>query len=303
MNDFNIIYNEIKEKLNDDIIFYKKNLKKSIIYAILIIGTILAIILFALHNFAKIYPIIISCAIILLIITIISLIDSEYKRILKYKILEILAKSCNSTCKFDNSKKINSNIYKESSFNTDFDRILSEDCLNGTLNNECPFSFQEISVQRKVQNSKGHIHYINLFHGIFCMIELPIIFSYDLKLIKNDITNNLWFKNKNKLEMDSISFEKIYDVYCNNKIAAMQIFTADTMQKILDFKEKYKMYPEIALKKNILYIRFPISKNCLEHNIFKKVLDYKEIESFYTLLYSIISISENFSKDILELPF
>ena len=103
--------------------------------------------------------------------------------------------------------------------------------------------------------------------------------------------------------MDSTSFEKVYDVYCNNKIAGMQVFTADTMQKILDFKEKYKMYPEISLKKNNLYMRFPIFKNCLEHNIFKNILDYKEIESFYILISSIINISENFSNDVLDLPF
>lgn len=303
MNTFDTIYTELKNKLKDDITLYKKNLRKSIIIATIIITMVLIVILIALHNYNGLYPFFIISAIIILILTIISLKNNEYKNILKYKILEFLAQSCNPTCKFDSSKAIDSKIYKESTFNIDFDRIVSENCMHGILNNECSFTFQEISVQKKVQDNRKKIHFINLFHGIFCMIELPIIFSYDIKVIKNDITNNLWFRKKNKLEMDSTSFEKVYDVYCNNKIAAMQIFTADTMQKILDFKDKYKMYPEISLKRNNLYLRFPIFKNSLEHNFFKKVLDYNEIKSFYTLLHSVISISENFSNDILELPF
>ena len=302
-NNFNTIYEELKEKLKDDISVYKKNVRKSISLATLIVAIILIAILLVLRNFTALYPFLIILAIIFLAIVCVSLKTNEYNSILKYRILNILAQSYNPTCKFDNSPSIDSKIYKDSTFNIDFDRIVSEDCLNGVLNNECSFTFQEISVQKKVKNNKGKIHFINLFHGIFCIVELPIIFSYDLKVIKNDISNNLWFKRKNKLEMDSTSFEKVYDVYCNNKIAGMQVFTADTMQKILDFKEKYKMYPEISLKKNNLYMRFPIFKNCLEHNIFKNILDYKEIESFYILISSIINISENFSNDVLDLPF
>lgn len=302
-NDFNTIYEELKNDIKDDISLYKKNLRKSIVLATFIIAIVLIVILVVLHNFTGLYAFFIISALVLLALTIASLKSNEYNNILKYKILEFLAKKCNPTCKFDKSKAITPEIYKDSNFNFDFDRLVYENCFNGTLKNECSFSFQEISVQKKVKSNKSKVHFINLFHGIFCLVELPIIFSYDLKVIKNDITNNIWFKKKNKLQMDSVSFEKVYDVYCNNKIAGMQVFTSDTMQKIFDFKEKYKMFPEISLKRNNLYIRFPIFKNSLEHNILKKVLDYKEIESFYNLLYSVLTLSEDFSSNILDLPF
>ena len=302
-NNFDVIYGELKEYLKNDVSLYKKNARNAIILAILIIAIVLGIILFLCRNFTGLYPFFIVVALIILLPTIYSLKINEYSKLLKYKVLGFLAQKCNSTCSFDNSYKVTPEIYRNANFNINFDRLLAEDCLNGTLNNGCLFSFQEISVQNKVRTKNGKIHYVNLFHGIFCLIELPIIFSYDLKVIKNDISNNLWFRKKNKLEMDSASFEKVYDVYCNNKIAGMQIFTADTMQKILDFKEKYKMYPEISLRKNNLYLRFPIFKNSLEHSFFRKVLDYKEIESFYNLLYSVINLSENFSNNILDLPF
>ena len=64
-NNFNTIYEELKEKLKDDILVYKKNVRKSISLATLIVAIILIAILLVLRNFTALYPFLIILAIIL----------------------------------------------------------------------------------------------------------------------------------------------------------------------------------------------------------------------------------------------
>lgn len=63
-NNFNTIYEELKEKLKDDILVYKKNVRKSISLATLIVAIILIAILLVLRNFTALYPFLIILAII-----------------------------------------------------------------------------------------------------------------------------------------------------------------------------------------------------------------------------------------------
>lgn len=49
--------------------------------------------------------------------------------------------------------------------------------------------------------------------------------------------------------MDDSDFEKLYFVKTDNRILTMQIFTSSLLRYIVDFKTKYKIIPEITIKK------------------------------------------------------
>ena len=59
--------------------------------------------------------------------------------------------------------------------------------------------------------------------------------------------------------MDSEEFEKIFDVFSKDKILAMQILTADVMESLIKFKNKYDIDFEIVLMNNNIYLRFFVS--------------------------------------------
>ena len=107
---------------------------------------------------------------------------------------------------------------------------------------------------------------------------------------------------KEKIELDSSEFEKLYDVYSSNKIIAMQILTSDIMQMLIDFKNKNQITPELTLKKDKLYIRFTTG-NQFEGSIFKKSMDYKVLKKYYDIINFTLSITEKFLKNISETEF
>ena len=101
------------------------------------------------------------------------------------------------------------------------------------------------------------------------------------------------------MELDSGEFEKLYDVYSTDKIMAMQLLTSDIMQMFIDFKEKYKITPELTLKENKLYIRFQTG-NMFEAILTKKALDYTTLLKYYDTIKFTLNITKEFIKNVKE---
>lgn len=91
------------------------------------------------------------------------------------------------------------------------------------------------------------------------------------------------FKNL-KVELDSQEFEKNFNVYCTDKIIALQLLTADIMQLLINFKYEINMNYEITIKNSNIYIRFMSGKMFENANVFKFSLDKKMLYKYYKIL-------------------
>ena len=97
--------------------------------------------------------------------------------------------------------------------------------------------------------------------------------------------------------MDSEEFEKSFDVLSENKILAMQILTADVMESLISFKNKYDIDFEIVLMNNKIYLRFFVS-NMFEPQIFGNSMDKELIYTYYIILDFVVEITEKINKVI-----
>ena len=94
---------------------------------------------------------------------------------------------------------------------------------------------------------------MTIFGGLFGKIELEKSINSNLNITR-DYSSSI--KKTQKLEMDSYGFEKIFNVYTDNNIIAMQLLTSDIQEGLLDIYNKYKIDFHIIIKQNKMYVLF-----------------------------------------------
>ena len=198
--------------------------------------------------------------------------------------------------------------YREGNYEH-YDIFFSEDCVYGN-----GFKMADIKTVDERPKEDGGKERVILFNGLFSsctiskFISNPIQISIDkgfdhftnLKPLDKDEarvrpTDTL----RNKVLMDSVTFEKYFDVYGTDKIDVMKILTADVMDELIKIKEKNKFNIDIKLIKSSLLIRIH-SGNIFEPSEDKSALDIYELKDAYDLVKTVIKLAECLTKAIDE---
>ena len=236
-------------------------------------------------------------------------IDTDYSKKLQYsedfkrKIIKALLDSFGEKIDYLPYDRMSSTSYKEAEFEK-FDLYHSEDLMTGRLKNNCSFSMGEVSTKREIKDLSESSNYRTLFNGIFSKIKTPKPFKASLYLRKDvkekNMLNRAFTKKqpfeKLRVELDSQEFENLFDVYCSDKIIAMQLLTADIMQLLIDFHEEMNMEYEITIKNNYIYIRFFSGKMFEAANIQKFSLDKDTLYRYYRMLDFTFSLTDKLVK-------
>ena len=294
MKNFNDIYEEIYNSSGKDLSKLKKRnfIRNVLLFIIVIIFGIIGII----TNYAPIFLIFV----ITLLITMFILIRQFvlYKSQYKEKIIKKFVKEYSENLEYYPKKGILPIEYNAAGFEKYYNCYHSEDLIEGKILDDCKIKMAEVHIQQESKSidSEGHTTttYINLFRGLFAKIDLNNFSNLNFKIVKNEL-----FKGKKRLEMDSGEFEKIYDVITDDKIGTLRIITSDVMQELIEFKDRSKVVPEIALINNVLYIRFAVG-NVFEPNMFKDDMDFDNLKKNYDMINFIFKLTEDISRHILE---
>ena len=226
----------------------------------------------------------------------------NYTKIYKEKVTGKFIKAYSEKLEYYPNRGISSIIYNQAEFERHYDRYHSEDVIVGNIFEDCKITMGEVHTEEEhtTTDSDGNTDttYVTLFHGLFSQIELSKYIKFNLKIRKNSMLSNI-FKRKSKLEMDSSSFEKIYDVNTDDKIQTMRILTSDVMQMLIDFKDKNKFVPELTIKDNKIFIRYETG-NVFEPNLIKKDMDFDKLKRYYNIINFTLELSELFAKNIME---
>ena len=292
MKNFNDIYEVLYREYNDKLEQIRKDVVKEQIIT-LIMALVITIIL------SKIFHSWIFIILALVIVVFKSAFSRKsrlYKTIFKGELIKKLVKENDENLDFEPERGIASIIYNKGEFER-YDVFKSEDLITGKLEGKYKINMAEVHTEDKRKDSDGDTHYVTLFHGLFAEIEIDKIVFGKLKLRKNEL--KLFGGNKERVELDSGEFERLYDVYATDKIMAMQLLTSDIMQMFIDFKEKYKITPELTLKENKLYIRFGTG-NMFEAILMKKALDYTTLLEYYDTIKFTLDITKEFIKNVKE---
>ena len=221
--------------------------------------------------------------------------DITYKKMYKEKIIGVFVKEYSPTLEFLPNSGISKATYHSGEFEK-FDRYFTEDLITGTLDNGYKINMGEVKTQRESRDEEGHVTYTTIFHGLFSEIELENYMPAEIKIRKNTIS---LFDGKDKVEMNSSEFEKIFNVYATDKMIAMQLLSSDVIEMFINFKEKNKIVPEITIKNNHLYIRFATGE-IFETSILKNALDFDTLLKYYNVINFTLGLSEKLIKNIKE---
>ena len=268
---------------------------------LIIISVIIVMLIIALRWQFKILWIFIIPMLIWLILSYTAHINN-YKKIYKEKVIEKFIHAYSENLLYSPNRGIAPGLYNQAEFERYYDRYHSEDLITGNIFEDCKITMGEVHIEDKqtTTDSDGHTSttYVTLFHGLFSQIELSKYISFNLKIRKNSMLNNI-FKSKSKLDMDSGSFEKIFDVNTDNKIQSMRILTSDVMQMLIDFKGKNKIVPEITIKDNKIFIRYETG-NVFEPNFIKNDMDFDKLKKYYNIINFTLELSKQFAQNIME---
>lgn len=225
--------------------------------------------------------------------------NSEYKQ----KVIRTFVKAYDEKLNYFPERGISSSEYKEGKFDRMFDRYYSEDLIEGEIE-ETKIKISEVQTEKEETDKDGNRYYATLFHGMFGIIELNQIIPSIIQIRSNAnlivtvptkiATIGMAFE---KIELDSSEFEKIFDVYTDNKIQAMQILTADVMAEMIDFYNKYKIAYEITITGSNIYIRFKTG-SIFEGNILKSAIDFDELKKNYDIINFMFNVSKKIANVI-----
>jgi len=290
MKSFNEIYANVHKKCNDDLEMARQATIQGNIFSLVIIGVIA--IFFTIIT-RSVYGITLGFVAWIFCICF-NKKSRIYTKMFKENVIKTFVKEYSSNLDFIPYRGISRHIYSEGEFEH-FDIFDSEDNIIGTLENGNVMNMSEVHTQDEYTDSDGDTQRTTLFHGLFAVVELQKLVNANIKIRKD----KLLFEGKNKVEMDSGEFEKIYTVFSTNNIIAMQLLTADIMQMFIDFKIENKIMPELTIKGNKMYIRFHTG-NVFEANILKKALDFDTLARYYNIITFTLKLTEKMIKNIQE---
>lgn len=171
----------------------------------------------------------------------------------------------------------------------EFNNFVTDDYIDGY--NENSTSIQMCNIALENVNNKGE--FLNMiYEGIFSVTKLNIYLTDEIRIKPHEYSLNSKY---NRVQMDSKDFEKIFDVYSNSKILAMEILTHDIMEELVYFYNSYKIKFEIVLKNNNIYIRFDTGA-MFEPNILSKSNDIKTLWIYYNVLKFVTNVTIKINK-------
>ncbi len=222
----------------------------------------------------------------------------EFNKDYKYKVINKMLENFIEELDYIPLKSMPSNIYDEAEYRGYYNRYYSDDYFEGKIHNQkiimADLLVEEETKERdKDGNEKTETTII--FNGLFGKINLNKSINCNMTITKY---YSFSFPNKQKLKMDSYEFEKVFNVYTDNNIIAMQLLTSDIQEDILALYNKYKINFYISIMQNKMYVLFNTGKMFevfSTKNSPNEVLEkYFEIMKFiYKLVDKILKTIEN----------
>ena len=203
MKSFNEIYEKVYKESNTTLEQARNKATNGmllIIFIILMVGTISSVI-------TKSFLLIFMALLIIALYIAFSRNRRNYTKLFKEKVISTFVKEYSSRLEYLPSKGIDKLSYIKGEFERP-DRFFSEDLITGTLEDGNRISMSEVISEIESRDSDGNVEYLTMFYGLFAEIKLNNTVLANIKIRKNTLT---LIKPKDKIEMDSSEFEKVFN--------------------------------------------------------------------------------------------
>lgn len=250
---FNDIYNEI---LNDTKSFFeylkKKQIKNFGLATLGAIGIAMVIFIANEQDFILCIPFVL-CLILLGVL----LGNYHYRKQYKETIIGMLIKKYNPGFLYtQDGGPITNADYKDAGFDNDWDEIEKNDGIIGNLEDGSRFRMAQITTYKNVQylddNGERRTKREQTYKGTFCVVTLNKMIPNQIEILSN---TRRYKYDKNKIEVDSISFENEFDMIATDRVQALRIFTPEIIEIIVALRERIKAQFRLRIDGDKLYIK------------------------------------------------
>ena len=189
-------------------------------------------------------------------------------------------------------KGIPSNEYAAAKFER-WDRYRSEDLITGQING-CNFTMSEVHTEARNTDSDGNTYYATIFRGTFAVIDLNKDFASWMNIVNEGIK---LFSRDNYVALENTEFEKIYDVFAEDKIKALRLLTPDVTTKMIDLYDETGLKCEIKISNKKMYIRLYTS-GLFELGFSNPEKEAKGIGRCIAVIDNVFKVTENFISEL-----
>lgn len=174
-------------------------------------------------------------------------------------------------------------IYNLGKYNEYYNEYTSDDYMEGLLEDKYLTKMAEVHTveETTTTDSDGNTttERTTKFHGLFAQIKMDKSINSDLL-----IRQNWTIRKKDRLDMDSDEFEKVFDVSATNQIIGMQLLTHDIMEILLSFQKMTKIKYDVSIYNDTIYLRFHTGA-MFELKSFKKgAFDEEMLRKYFNVL-------------------
>lgn len=298
--EFERVYSEVctnsQEKLKSD----RNKINKFLITVFFILVIINVVIYLAVETKAIVLG---SLAVVFCIMLFLAIQGREiYKKNYKNNVINALVKAYNPKLYYDQKCGISKYDYTMSNFDTSFNEFFSEDQIHGTLENGAKLRMAEVAtaIIRRSRDSDGNTKKdrTETFRGMYGVIKMPHNITSSIYIANDSITKKY---NNDRIEVDSLEFEKYYDCMSKEKVRTLMILTSDLIEKFNEIRRNSKFGFELKVEDDMIYFRYKCGQ-IFEPPTFRDGLDKELIRRYYRYIYYpleiIIKLSENVSNVI-----
>ena len=219
--------------------------------------------------------------------------EMPYKERYKFLIISKLVKYYDDNLYYHPYLGISMEEYKRAGFNP-YDAIDSEDTIKGELGGTLPIKVSDVTVRIKNDpRSSGLPYSVKKFEGLLAQVTLKKSIHSKIFVYKDSFMDG-----KEILRTESIEFNNYYDMYAEDKLLAMRIFTSDVIDYILHLRKDDNIDFDFTIIDNQLSIRLKCSK-MFEPPSQKDFLNKKVLHSYYKTLDTLFTLCQKLA-DIIE---
>lgn len=295
MVDFELLYKNIYEISNPELVKIKNNNKK-LRFKKLGLPAIVFFILLYIWSKTQLYILFLLIAPVFfyLFITIISVLASQSSKIeevFNEKVIPQLVSGYDVNLKYKSSIGLEEKVYVDG-FWENYDEYRSNDMISGEKNGYS-VDMARVDTIVNIRNSDGEEKHRKIFGGTAAVTSIHKNLKGITRISSDKGALSKIFDDSQRIEMDSSEFEQYFDVYSDNKIETMQILTSDFMEIMIEYVRKTGINLEMTLLDNKFYIRFTkylFNFMDLDHDKLKD--SFETIDSMYKVMFDLLNIIE-----------
>ena len=174
--------------------------------------------------------------------------------------------------------------YVTAGFDRNWDSMEKADGIYGTLEDGSRCRMAQITTYKNVvyldDQGRKQIKKEQTYKGSFCVVTLNKVIKNQIEITGN--SRRLRY-NKDRIEVDSQSFEEEFDMMAKDKVQALRIFTPDVISIIVSLRERIKVPFRIRIEGDRLYIKID-NGDIFEPISYKAELSASAILEYYNTI-------------------